>query len=466
MGRIWSIARLTVAEAIRRKVAILFILIMAAVLATLPFVMKGDNTLTGRIQTFLAYSMTTLSFLLCMLTILLGCGSVALEIRSRQIYLTGTKPVPRWQILFGKWLGIVLLDLVLLGVGVGAVYGVVKYLATLPGTNPDDAYVLHNEVLTARAGVEMLVPDFAADVERLYQVRREEGRVPVDDPVVVDQIKRDIGLRLRRDYLSVQPLATQSWEFTHLLVKREPGQFLHLRYKLSVSPEPPRQVVYYAWVVGDRSKDTGEVVIPRDDKVGIYNEMPIPADLVADDGSLRVTLVNVHPEDPERYYRAVISFSEEDKPLLLYRIGTFGGNLLRALIIIYCKLMFLAAVGVCASTFLGFPVACLVCMILFLAAAVSGFILESLDMIPKWKYIDDPLDYIGYVFRPLGLALYQIVPQLSKFNPVPTLVEGRAVTLLWVIDAIGKLVLIRVAILGLLAYVLFQRRELADASTT
>ena len=466
MGRIWSIARLTIAEAIRRKIAILFILIMAAVLATLPFVMKGDNTLTGRVQTFLAYSMSTLSFLLGMLTILLGCGSVALEIRSRQIYLTGTKPIHRWQILFGKWLGIVLLDAVLLGVGVGAVYGVVKYLATLPGTNPEDKYVLHNEVLTARAGVEMPIPDFSAEVERLYQARREEGRVPVDDPEVVHQIKHDIELRLRRDYLSVQPMATQTWEFTNLLVKREPGQFLHLRYKLSVSPEPPRQVMYYAWVVGDRSKNTSEVVIPRDDKVNIYNEVPIPAELVADDGSLRVTLVNVRPDSPERSYRAVISFTEEDKPLVLYRIGTFGGNLVRAAVIIYCKLVFLAAVGVCASTFLGFPVACLVCMILFLAAAVSGFVMESLDLIPKWKFIDDPLDYVGYVFRPLGLALYRIVPQLSKFNPVPTLVDGRAVTLLWVIDAIGKLVLIRGAILGLLAYVLFQRRELADASTT
>jgi len=58
------------------------------------------------------------------------------------------------------------------------------------------------------------------------------------------------------------------------------------------------------------------------------------------------------------------------------------------------------------------------------------------------------------------------VPRLSEFNPVPTLVDGRAVTLLWVLDSIGKLVLFRVSVLGLLAYVLFQRRELADASST
>ena len=466
MGRIWSISRLTIAEAVRKKVAIIFILMMVVVLASLPFVMRGDNTLTGRVQTFLAYSMSTLSFLLSMLTILLGCGSVALEIKSRQIHLTGTKPVPRWQILFGKWLGIVVLDLVLLSVGMAGIYATTKYLSTLPGTNPTDKAVLFNEVLTARAGIEMDVPDFTAEVERRFQARREEGRVRTDDPVALKEIKRDIELALRRDYLSAPSLDSQAWEFKNLLVKREAGQFVHLRYKLSVAPLPPREVLDYGWIVGDRRKGTVAWGLARSDKVGIYQELPIPVELVAEDGTLRVELVNAHPQDPERTYRCTVSFSEEDKPLLLYRIGTFGGNVLRASVIIFCKLMFLAAVGVCASTFLGFPVACLVCMILFLAAAVSGFILESLELVPKWRFIDEPLDYVGWVFRPLGLAVYQIVPQLSKFNPVSTLVEGRAVTLLWVIDSIGRLVVLRVSILGLLAYVLFQRRELADASST
>jgi hypothetical protein len=466
MGRTTSISRLTIAEAIRNKAAVLSILVLAVVLASLPFVMKGDNTLAGRVRTFLAYSLSTLSFLLSMLTILLGCGSVALEIKSRRVCMMGTKPVPRWQILLGKWLGIVTLDLVLLSVGIACVYGTTKYLASLPGTNPEDKYVLFNEVLVARAGTEMKIPDLSAEVERRFQLRREEGRVPHDDPTVVEQIKRDIELTLRRDYLSASTLDSQAWEFGDLLVKRDPGEFLHLRYKLSVAPMPPREVMDYVWVVGDRRKGTPERAFARRDKVGIYQEMPIPVDFVAEDGTLRVELVNVHPAGAERTYHATISFSEEDKPLLLYKIGTFGGNLLRAAVIIYCKLMFLAAAGVCASTYLGFPVASLVCMVLFLAAAMSGFILESLDLTPKLKYIDEPLEYVSWFFKPLGLALYRIVPQLSKFNPVPTLVDGRAVTLLWVLDSIGKLVVLRVSILGLLAYVLFQRRELADASNT
>ncbi len=43
---------------------------------------------------------------------------------------------------------------------------------------------------------------------------------------------------------------------------------------------------------------------------------------------------------------------------------------------------------------------------------------------------------------------------------------GRAVTFIWVLDSIGKLVLLRASALGLLAFVLFQRRELADTSAS
>ncbi len=467
MGRIWAICRLTVSEAIRKKIAIVFIFMMMFILVSLPFVMRGDDTLRGRVQTYLAYSLSSMGFLLSMLTILLACGSVALEIKSKKIQLIGTKPVPRWQLLLGKWLGIVLLDLVLLVIGTGGIYGMTRYLASLPGTNADDKAALFNEVLTARAGVPMEVPDFSAQVARRFESMREEGRIRTTDETALKHIKLDIELGLIRDHRTVAAHATRVWEFHNLLVKREPGQYVHLRYRLRAAPTPPREMIDFFWVVGDRTKGTGELAYPRNERVDRVMELPIPTELVADDGTLRVALVNVHPDDPKITYNARISFEEEDKPELLYVIGTFGGNLIRAVSILYCRLLFLAAAGICASTYLGFPVACLVCIILFLAAIISGFIIESMEMIPsRLESIDEPLDYIGYFLRPIAMAVLKIVPQLSLFNPVPTLVDGRAVTLIWVLDSIGKLVLLRATALGLLAFVLFQRRELADTSAS
>ena len=78
MGRMWAVARLTLSEAIRRKVAIVFVVMMAVVLAGLPLVMKGDGTLAGQVSAYLAYSLSTLGFLLGMLTVFLACGAIAL----------------------------------------------------------------------------------------------------------------------------------------------------------------------------------------------------------------------------------------------------------------------------------------------------------------------------------------------------------------------------------------------------
>ncbi|MCA9255355.1 MAG: ABC transporter permease subunit, partial [Phycisphaerales bacterium] len=74
----------------------------------------GDATIKGRVQMFMAYSLGFSSFVLALLTILFSCRSLSREIESRQIFGLVTKPVPRWQILAGKWCGIMALNVLLM----------------------------------------------------------------------------------------------------------------------------------------------------------------------------------------------------------------------------------------------------------------------------------------------------------------------------------------------------------------
>ncbi|MCA9255322.1 MAG: ABC transporter permease subunit, partial [Phycisphaerales bacterium] len=59
------------------------------------------------------------------LTILFSCRSLSREIESRQIFGLVTKPVPRWQILAGKWCGIMALNVLLM-----AIVGISTYIGT------------------------------------------------------------------------------------------------------------------------------------------------------------------------------------------------------------------------------------------------------------------------------------------------------------------------------------------------
>ena len=72
------------------------------------------------------------------------------------------------------------------------------------------------------------------------------------------------------------------------------------------------------------------------------------------------------------------------------------------------------------------------------------------------------------LFRDVVSVLYSvaffIIPDFSKFDGAEMLVDGRNVTLTWVLTAIGQLGILGTGSLGLLACLLFQRREVSEVS--
>ena len=116
MQCIWAVARNTIKQALRMKVAIVFIILLLVLLPVLGFTTTGDETLKGRLQTFLSYGLSLTSFLLCILTISVSIYSVTNDIKERQIFTVITKPIRRFQFLLGKLLGVILLDILLLSI--------------------------------------------------------------------------------------------------------------------------------------------------------------------------------------------------------------------------------------------------------------------------------------------------------------------------------------------------------------
>src|SRR5262249_16456188 len=62
-----------------------------------------------------------------------------------------------------------------------------------------------------------------------------------------------------------------------------------------------------------------------------------------------------------------------------YPAGSYRANFARVVAVLWVKLAFLAMLAIAASTFLSFPVPCMVCFPPFLAAEASKFILQSLE---------------------------------------------------------------------------------------
>ena len=114
MNRIWAVAKNTIKQALRMKIAVVFIILLLVLLPVLGVSTTGDQTLKGRLQTFVSYGLSLTSFLLCLLTIAISIYTVTNDIKEKQVFTIVTKPIRRFEFLTGKLLGVLLLDVILL----------------------------------------------------------------------------------------------------------------------------------------------------------------------------------------------------------------------------------------------------------------------------------------------------------------------------------------------------------------
>lgn len=460
MSRIWAVARHTIAESIRAKTALVFMAMIIALLVILPFEFKGDGaTVQSRIQGVLDLSITGTSALLSIMTVFLACSCLANEIRLHQIYMIVSKPIPRWQFFLGKWLGISLLNLgILLIAGLIVWCFTWLYLRNLP-TFPADEDAVKYDVLTVRYGAKMEEPDFIAQVEDRLRKLREENRLDNVNQSGQADLRSQIEADLRKSWRSLGPGEYKDFTFTNMLVDRtDENALLYMRFK-PTSPSGADGVKFLAaWQAGDRNdKDTlgpvqsGEFLTER------VHKAPIPAWTVNKDNVLHLRIQNTSD-------RETILFEGADSFEVLFDIGTFHWNLIRALSIVWCRLAFLAVLGLLGSTFLSFPVACMGVFIILFIASSTGFLGEAIEWFSPKPLESGPIVALKTAFMYTVQAILWMVPDFSRYDPAGTIVAGRVVPLKWVMESVIVLVAIKGFIMGLLGAVIFTRRELAQVT--
>jgi NADH:ubiquinone oxidoreductase subunit H len=152
---------------------------------------------------------------------------------------------------------------------------------------------------------------------------------------------------------------------------------------------------------------------------------------------------------------------DQDGVEVLYRVGGFEANYLRAMSVNLVKLSFLAMLAVCSATFLSFPVACLLSFAIFLAGSLSPFLAESL----KYQTLDlgDGViaQSVTFVVYALAIAVEFLLRPFGQISANESLVRGLNVS--W--ERVGQAVMvIGLAWTGgtlLIGWLAFRRKELA-----
>jgi hypothetical protein len=391
-----------------------------------------------------------------------------------------TKPLSRINYLMGKWLGVLAVDAVILVVAGVSIFTYVQYLSQLPvapGREGElDRRAVRDEVLTARVGARPVIEGLAPQ-----QLRARVEQMIERDPELAEQeevplaVKRRLARELQESYVesqrSVLPIDRarpggnlHTYVFEGLGPARKLQSTLTLRYRFHILGDDEHQTFPVGFVFNDDPETaTDGEYIPT-----VTQRLSVDTDLIREDGTLAVTVVNLFVTSAQFKGRGELNFEEDDFELL-YRVASFEANFFRAVVITWVKLGFLAMMGIAASTLLSFPVACLLTFTIFLGGTVGPFLAIALEEYypPEisqmdWSDFGMVLLWAAKSFiRVTAVGLVFALRSFSEYQPTQSLVQGRLISWNAVVSGFFWLGVVWSGIAMVFGFLVMRNRQLA-----
>ncbi|MBT5926886.1 MAG: ABC transporter permease [Verrucomicrobia bacterium] len=455
MQGLLAIVGLTLKAAIRYRVVVVLSGLLLASVVVLPLMIKHDGSAQGFTQILLTYTLSAITFLLGFSTLWIACGSLAREVQECQIQILAVKPIPRWKIWIGKWIGIVVINAILLGLSSMAVYGITVWRAQQ--LSEAQQAVLDNEIFVARGSALPAYPDIQPYVDEYMAERLKENPNLVD----LDQtyVRQQVEEQVKAAQQVVRPAYIRRWTIPVASPESVKDQPMFLRVKFFTSRPYDTSTYNVMWEIGP--PETPQRVQRRMD---IAPEAPIefliPPNLLDPEGNLIVDVYNDNQE--------ALLFPLEDGMEVLYRQGGFGWNYVRGMLVILCWMGFLAAIGLAASSFLSFPVAAFVSIALLIVGFSSGTLSQIVDQggiggINHETGRKDSASGLDYVAIPLAKGILGVINLVKEFSPVSFLSTGRSITVGILFQALTQIVILMGGLFAAFGIWAFYRSELATA---
>ncbi|MDB6109597.1 MAG: hypothetical protein JWR69_1347, partial [Pedosphaera sp.] len=362
MQQLFAIVGLTWKAAFRYRLFWVLTFLLLAAVVGLPLLIKDDGTAEGFTQILLTYTLSAVTAILGICTLWLACGTLARDIEECQVQMIAVKPIARWQIWLGKWLGLLSLNAVLLAVSGLSIFGLLEWRAKqLP---PDQQDRLKNEVLVARASIkeDSMEPIIEKETEKRFQDRmKKSGGTGVDVRAARLQLREQVKAEIQ----VVAPDRIRPWVI-HLGGVKDAlkDQRLFLRVKFNTADSSSSGTFYAEWQIGvpPSVRPWGSELMSL--APDTFHEFPIPANLFDQKGDLTILFHNPN--------QVALLFPLDEGMEVLYRQGGFGFNFVRGLGIILCWMALLATVGLASASFLSFPVAAFFSLGMLIIGLSSG----------------------------------------------------------------------------------------------
>ena len=461
MQKILAITWLTWKAALRFRLFLVIAALLVLAVVGLPMVIKDDGTAQGFTQIILTYTLSSITALLGLSTLWLSCGTLARDVEECQIQVVATKPIARWQIWLGKWLGIITLNAVLLGISGGCVYGLLQWRSGK--LEPRQQAILREQILVARGSAKpaSIDAEIESETQRIFENRLKTAPV---DKVDVAEVRRQIREGVKADAQVVPPSYVKQWQIDLGFAKNYlKGRLLQLRIKFNASQKNNADHYLGMWQIGVPQKtllwQSESMSMPQD----TFQEFTIPPDLFDADGVLTVSFMNQNEN-------IALLFPLNDGIEVLYPEGGFALNYVRGLAVIFCWMALLSALGLMAASFLSFPVATFFALGLIIVGLSCGTLSETVES-GSVGVGNEETGAAGHsmadiILIPAFKGILTVAGFVKSSSPIDSLSTGRSITWEELGTVFGQIVLLiggGIAIIGML---LFNRRELAAAQGT
>ncbi len=440
MKALFAMTKLTLRNAVRSHVFQLLLLLLVLCVALVPTTV-GGSTATDFIRVSLLYSLSGVGTILSLSALWVGCHVMSADIDSYQLHMVVSKPVSRVTIWLGKYLGVLILHLVLLAFAAAAIYGVVMWRFRNGDFPEEERARIRNEVLVGRRVFLPERRDYATlandlkDEKIRKQIAEGRRRDPNVSPAEQERIYREClkKLLVEDSETPFGPEHPREWVFREVPANAERMLYLRFRpYVTKVRSEDQRDTRLWWYVYAPQARpaaagavaeeNLGEVpryphfltLEPQTLRAGEFHESRLPGDrdIVTPKGEVRIGVINFDPKRDKQYYQP------NDGPKLLIEVTGFLGNYSRAVLVLVLQLVMMTMLSCAFGGFLTLPTAVFVSICYLLLGFVSSFITD------KDYYVSNALDRIG---QWIAWRILNVVVPLERFDVTDLIADGELV---------------------------------------
>ncbi|OVE73954.1 hypothetical protein BVX94_02175 [bacterium B17] len=457
INRIIAIALNSIRLAIRSRLVVCLLLILLVTIIGLPISIKGDGTFAGKATILLFYTLGLTVVILGASTMWSACSSISQEVAGRQIQLVAVKPVSALEIWLGKWLGILIMNAVLLLISSVTVYSLLMMEVRKAGLDERETKALYNEVLVGRRSIEPREESVHGKAHARIEHLVEAGKIPPelknDETYFLEMEKR-----MKAATHVVGAGKTKQWIFD-VPKSFNTKKAMAIRYRFSVSTRD-RTPVSGMWKAGTIDSQANFTINSESAMDGIHL-LYIPSDAITPGEPAVITFSNT---ETDKKNSAV--FAQTNGIELMNKASSFAANYIRSIIVLFCHLALVAALGLTLGSIFSFPVATFcTCALIVLSLSVHYFTVlvgddthvvchshgHSHPEPTAWNELTT--DFVKSIEK-------YIAPSM-RYKPLDKLADGILVSSSFTVGAILLLGLLYPAIMAVISTFLIRTRELA-----